>query len=316
MGLVFTSLLLRALGQHFYASEATGLIKTRQPNFNPKGAHIMKILTAMLLMLSAATANAQKPFVLGEIRELQSVILKETRTLNIYLPEGYKAADTAKYPVIYLLDGSADEDFIHIAGLVQFNSFPWVGHLPPSIVVGIANVSRQRDFTFPTSVKKDKELVKQSGGSEAFISFIEKELQPFIGHTFRTAPSKTIIGESLGGLLATEILFTKPGLFDKYIIVSPSLWWDGGSLLRRTPMIPADSSGRKTDIYIAVGKEGLTPSEPPRVMEVDANLLADKLRAAKRKNQRILFDYLPGEDHATIMHQAVMNAFKLLHTAR
>ena len=32
------------------------------------------------------------------------------------------------------------------------------------------------------------------------------------------------------------------------------------------------------DIYIGVGKEGLAPTKIPRVMEVDANVLADKIK--------------------------------------
>ena len=67
--------------------------------------------------------SKSKPFVLGVIDEIQSSELSEKRLLNIYLPEGYNEKDTIKYPVIYLLDGSADEDFIHIVGLVQFNNF-------------------------------------------------------------------------------------------------------------------------------------------------------------------------------------------------
>ena len=97
--------------------------------------------------------NNSRPFVLGVIEEIQSSALKEKRILNIYLPEGYDQNDSAKYPVIYLLDGSAHEDFIHIAGLVQFNSFEWINQVPKSIVVGIATVDRRRDFTFPTSVE-------------------------------------------------------------------------------------------------------------------------------------------------------------------
>ncbi len=62
--------------------------------------------------------------------------LGENRILNIYLPEGYKQEDTTKYPVIYLFDGSADEDFIHIVGIVQFNNFEWINRVPKSIVVG------------------------------------------------------------------------------------------------------------------------------------------------------------------------------------
>ena len=41
--------------------------------------------------------------------------------------------------------------------------------------------------------------------------------------------------------------------------------------------------------------------------------LADKLRGTKSKNVNVFFDYLPLENHATIMHQAIMNAFKFLY---
>src|SRR5437868_3820441 len=72
-----------------------------------------------------------KPFVLGVITELESTELKEKRILNIYLPEGYN--DTTSYAVVYLLDGAADEDFIHVTGLYQFNNFEWINGAPKSI---------------------------------------------------------------------------------------------------------------------------------------------------------------------------------------
>jgi predicted alpha/beta superfamily hydrolase len=254
-----------------------------------------------------------KPLVLGIIDEIQSIQLGEKRILNIYLPEGYNKNDTVTYPVAYLLDGSLDEDFIHVVGLFQFNSFSWINRVPKSIVVGIATVDRRRDFTFPTTIDADKKNYPTTGHSDKFIAFIEKELQPFIETKYKTNTSKTIIGESLGGLLATEILLKKPSLFNKYIIVSPSLWWDNGSLLKQSFDMLQDSLLPKTDIYVGVGKEGLTPTSIPRVMEVDANLLVEKIKATKNKSLNVYFDYLPQENHATIMHQAVFNALRMLY---
>jgi predicted alpha/beta superfamily hydrolase len=281
------------------------------------------IITVLLLTFystfvvgqNAATKKQEisKPFVLGETIELQSKLLNEKRTLNIYLPEGYNPKDSIKYPVIYLLDGSADEDFIHIVGLVQYNSFEWINIVPKSIVVGIATVDRRRDFTFPTTIEVDKKTYPTAGHSDKFISFLETELQPFIETKYKTTQTKTIIGQSLGGLLETEILLKKPTLFTKYIIISPSLWWDNGSLLNQNAEILNENFKQPTEIYIGVGKEGLTPTEIPRVMEVDANLLADKIKSTKSKSVNVLFDYLPQEDHSTIMHQAVLNAFKQLN---
>lgn len=279
-----------------------------------------RIVTILLLsfystLIVGQTIDTKKqksstPFILGQIIELQSKILSEKRILNIYLPEGYNPEDSLKYPVIYLLDGSSDEDFIHIVGLVQYNSFEWINQLPKSIVVGIATIDRRRDFTFPTTIQSDKKTYPTTGHSDNFISFIETELQPFIENKFKTTQPKTIIGQSFGGLLETEILFKKPLLFNKYIIISPSLWWDNGSLLKQNLELLNETFTQKIEIYIAVGKEGLTPTEIPRVMEVDANLLADKIKATKSKTINVLFDYLPQENHATIMHQAVINAFR------
>jgi len=281
----------------------------------------MKFILSLFLLTCAiapvvaqkntTTASASKPFVLGRIDELSSKILGEKRILNIYLPEGYNDKDTTRYPVIYLLDGSANEDFIHIAGLVQFNNFPWINQVPRSIVVGIANVDRRRDFTFPTTVEADRKSFPTTGGSAKFIDFMEQELQPYINNTFKTNSSLMLIGQSLGGLLATEILFRKPGLFSQYVIVSPSLWWNNGSLLNEHPAVVGENFSQPTRIYIGVGKEGLTPGN--HVMEVDANLLAEKLQQAKNKSLSVYFDYLPAEDHATVTHQAVFNAFRLLY---
>lgn len=277
----------------------------------------LKLSLIVVLLAFTTIAHAQQkttddkttPIELGTSHQIFSKVLNEQRTLNIYLPASYKAGDTTHYPVIYLLDGGLDEDFIHIVGLVQFNTFEWVARVPECIVVGIANTDRKRDMTFPTAIKGDKEKWPTTGGSAKFIACIEQEIIPYVNQHFRTNNSRTLIGESLGGLFATQVLFTKPQLFNRYIIISPSLWWNNGSLLKQTPA----AITAKTTVFIGVGKEGLAPTEEPHVMEVDANVLKDKLEQLKAKDLELYFDYLPEETHATIGHQAVLNAFKRIY---
>ncbi|MCW3120634.1 MAG: hypothetical protein JWQ38_126 [Flavipsychrobacter sp.] len=264
------------------------------------------------LILLKGSANAQKtsllgkqaeiPFVLGKVNKIRSAILGEERTLNIYLPGDYNKDAVIKYPVIYLLDGSADEDFIHIVGLVQFLNMIQV--LPASIVVGIGNVDRRKDFTFPSTVADDRKLVPTSGGSAKFISFIEKELQPYIAKTYRTNGERTIIGQSLGGLLATEILLKRPGLFDRYIIVSPSLWWDNESLLIRSESLLSSHDYKGKIAYVSVGSEG-------EQMVGDANKLVDNLRNVS--GLKVIAAPLSEENHLTILHRSVYKAFEELN---
>ena len=255
----------------------------------------------------AQKIDHKKPFVIGEIVELQSEILNEKRTLNIYLPEGYHPDSAATYSVIYLLDGSADEDFIHIAGMVQFANFPWVELLPKSIVVGIANVDRKRDFTYPTSVKEIKEAFPTSGKSTNFINFLSKELQPFIDKNYKTNSTKLLIGQSLGGLVATEILFKQPELFSHYIIISPSLWWDDQTLLKVKPAFLKPDFQKELSIFVGVGNE-----DKYKVMETDARALFAILQKEKKENINTHFHFFENLNHGDILHLAVYQAFKIL----
>lgn len=242
---------------------------------------------------------SQSDFNIGKSIKIASTILGEPRDLNIYLPAGYSIDSLKTYPVIYLLDGSKDEDFIHIAGIVQFGSFPWINMIPESIIVGIGNVDRRRDFTYPSNNELDQNEFPTSGKSENFIQFLQKELQPFVDSTFRTGRDKTIIGQSLGGLLAAEILLKSPELFDHYIIVSPSLWWDNESLLNYQPI----NNPTEKSIYIAVGKEG-------EVMERTAKELYEKLNNEKAESTKLFFEFLEDKTHGDALHQAVYNAFE------
>lgn len=275
---------------------------------------VLVLLTFFLSVCGFAQTNGARPFVLGYTEEVYSQILGEKRLLNIYLPPEYDTTKT--YQVIYLLDGGADEDFIHVAGLVQYFSFPWIADMPSSILVGIANTNRKRDFTYPTTVKNDLKLVPVNGGSDKFMDFIEKELMPFTRTNYPVNDTATLIGQSLGGLLAAEILFERPQLFDRYIIVSPSLWWDDGSLLRRKPALLQESFKLPTDVYIGVGKEGSIYETNSHIMEEDAGHLAEMLKNSRSGNIKVYFDYMPAENHATAGHPAIFNAFRLLYGFR
>jgi len=170
---------------------------------------------------------------------------------------------------------------------------------PECIVVGIANVDRIRDFSFPTNNEEDQEKYPTSGGSEAFISFLATEVIPTIEKKYQVGAPSTLIGQSMGGQVATEILFKSPDLFDNYIIVSPSLWWDDKSLLDAKP---EPLKGNKK-IYITVGKED-------KIMVEAANELYQKVKEYKNEDSRVFYRYEGDFDHGNILHQAAYTALK------
>ncbi|MCD0457221.1 alpha/beta hydrolase [Chryseobacterium sp. LC2016-27] len=241
----------------------------------------------------AQTKNV-KPLTIGEIRTIKSKILNEDRVLNIYLPQNFDK--TRSYPIIYLLDGSMNEDFIHVTGLIQF--FSQMYSMPETIVVGIANIDRKKDFTFHTDLKDLQKDYPTTGHSDKFISFLEKELKPYVESQFKTT-DKYLFGQSLGGLLATEILLKKPEMFNNYFIISPSLWWDDQSLLKQAPQLLAKIPDTKKFVYVSVGK-----GEHP-VMVKDAEAFYDVLKKSNKKNWTVEYKMMETDNHATILHRSL-----------
>jgi predicted alpha/beta superfamily hydrolase len=260
---------------------------------------IKKILIACSVLfafkfVTLAQTEIVKPLTIGEIRTVKSKILNEDRILNVYLPSGFDK--TKSYPVIYLLDGSMNEDFIHVSGLVQFFNLMYA--MPETIVVGIANVDRKRDFTFHTDLKDLQKEYPTTGHSEKFINFLEKEVKPLIEGNYKTT-DKYLFGQSLGGLMATEILLKKPEMFDNYFIISPSLWWDDESLLKQAKELLSKSPDTKKFVYISVGK-----GEHP-VMIKDAESLYDIVKNYNKKNWKVEYKMMEGDNHATILHRTL-----------
>lgn len=255
-----------------------------------------------LFLFSMVFGQEEKPLEIGRKLSFYSTYLNEERTLNIYLPEDY--SDSLTYPCIYVLDGSMNEDFLHIVGLTQF--FNLMFGMPKTIVIGIENVDRKRDFTFRTELESLKEHFPTAGHSEAFINFLHYEVQPYIEDNYGNQQEKYLIGQSLGGLLATEILIKEPQLFSHYIIVSPSLWWNNESLLKSAKSTLKEQSTKPKYVFVGVGnKEG-------KIMESEARKLSAVLKKTNSENEVIEFRKMKKQNHATVLHLAVYEAFLTL----
>jgi predicted alpha/beta superfamily hydrolase len=116
---------------------------------------------------------------------------------------------------------------------------------------------------------------------------------------YKTNGNSTLIGQSLGGLLASEILYKYPDMFNNYAIISPSLWWDDESLLQSEPKAYTSEKS----IYIGVGKEG-------EVMERVAKELHQKLENVSTDNTKLYFQYFEKQDHGDVLHLAIYDCFE------
>lgn len=218
------------------------------------------ILAILALAFSASIyAQPDNTLALGTIDSIQSNILHENRKLWVYVPNRGSRANALfseqRYPVVYLLDGNAH--FYSVAGMIQ-NLSQVNGNTvcPEMIVVGIPNTIRERDLT-PTKAGDDPFLaeisrLRTTGGGENFISFIEKELIPYIDSNYPTQPYKMLIGHSFGGLAVMNTLLNHTKLFNSYIAIDPSMWWDNMHFLKSTKQGFREKDFDGTTLYLAV----------------------------------------------------------------
>lgn len=271
----------------------------------------MRGSTAALAVLAwgwAATAAATppaeegRPVTIARSFGLRSEVLKQERRVTVYLPAGY-ARGEGTYPVLYLLDGGEHEDFVHVAGLASLGELN--GTTREMIVVGVENVDRKHDLTPPSNDPRDRRDLPTHGGSAEFRSFLARELKPWVEGRYRTSGEDALMGESLAGLFVVETFLKQPQLFDRYVAVSPSLWWDAGALAREAPARLAAGGFEGRALYLSIADEG-------GGMQEGVDALVTALRTAAPKGLDWRYEPLPDERHHSIYHPAALKALRAL----
>ena len=262
---------------------------------------------SMILASAAALAGATawrsapapegRPVVLGQSYVIPSVMLRAQRRLNVFLPASYGEGQ-ARYPVLYLLDGGEQEDFLHIASLAQISGA--YGVTREFIVVGIeSGPERRRHMTFPSTEPDDVKAIPTNGGSEVFRGFVNIEVRAWVEKTFRVTDERVLMGESLAGLFTIETLLRQPDAFSAYIAVDPSLWWNKGSLPRDRSLPGWKALSPRRRVFVAMSNQG--PAS-------DAAHLTEGMTEAA--------DYtywpMPEQTHAGVYHPAAVDALRVI----
>jgi predicted alpha/beta superfamily hydrolase len=275
------------------------------------------LCVACVSIMSVALAAEQDIAPPAPVRvELHSKVLNEDRVVWVRTPRDY-AEGSGVYPVLYLTDG--DGHINEIGSTIDFLAAN--DRAPEMIVVGIANIDRTHDLT-PTHLDQVEGVstsLKTSGGGDAFLKFIESELVPQIEKKYRTAPFRVLAGHSFGGLFAVHALFIRPDAFNAYIAVSPSLWWDERSEIRRAEaFLGKRKAPLKVTLFFSGAAEGpkmradyeklrqvLMTANPPQDFEWGSILLEDEdhgstvLRAHYAALRKVFAEYPVPYDTAT-----------------
>ena len=262
---------------------------------------------------------------------ITSKIMGKDYQLYISFPRGYSTKDTIQYPVLYVLDG--------------WNQFPTIKsiretmdidkELEDVIIVGVSSgleliswgANRNYDYTPSQDSIHDRELEKEaaktynldynmvkgqlkSGGAEKFLQCITTEIIPYIETNYKTTNDRGISGNSLGGLFTAWCFLNTKGVFSRFGINSPSLWWNNNEVLtqaesffntNKTLDIPF------TKVFISVGEK-----EPPIMtsgMEKYSLLLENKAY----KNVSVTTYQFSGETHNSVVKPNLKRTISVLY---
>lgn len=272
---------------------------------------VLLFALSLLVNLSFAQGKVDKGnIVIGKIDSVESKILGEERKIWVHVPDG-AVNSKDRYAVAYVLDG--DGHFSSVVGMIQqMSTINGNKMCPKMIVVGILNTDRTRDLT-PTHIDADPPMMdsissKTSGGGENFIAFMEKELMPYIEAKYPTAPYKMLIGHSFGGLAVIQTFTHHTDLFNSYICIDPSMWWDKEKLLKQTQQVLAEKKFEGKSLYLGIAN---TIDESMDIKKVEKDTSNDSkhirsvlaLQAAFEKNKqnglKYRGKYYPDDTHGS-----------------
>ncbi|WP_428375002.1 alpha/beta hydrolase [Lichenicoccus sp.] len=229
------------------------------------GACLALVVGYIVMPLNAHAAQAVSwaPF---DLPKLQQTTLRSAAgaPYRIVVATPASKPPAAGYPVIYVVDGNAWTGLV--SEIIRTNLETGIqSRVEPAVVVGIGYPvaeafdlkRRSLDFTSAaTPGHPDPDVLPgPNGGDVTLMNFIDNTVKPVIEARFPVDRTRqTLIGHSLGGLFTLEALFARPGSFQTYVALSPSIWWNNRTPLRQAQDFLA-KGGRpaKLRVFLSVG---------------------------------------------------------------
>lgn len=256
--------------------------------------------------------NTQVTLANTDVQEITSQFNNQKYQIKISYPKSYFTNKSKKYPVLYVID--AETNFGGISYIVQRLIKDKL--IPEILVVGIAYNTDYKNFyklrSRDLTPVEDKELrmgnktVDPTGGAPKFSDFLEFELFPFIEKKYRIIKEdRAIYGHSYGGLYGSYALLDKPHLFNRYILLGPSLWFKDKLLVNKV------SNGnpifsKETNLYMGSGELDL------RINDYQEEFV-EILKGKNISNLSIESEVVKNETHRTIFGVGFTNGLRFIY---
>ncbi len=242
----------------------------------------MKKLAFLILLLFSYSLIAQN-ISIGKRDILYSTILQQDRELSIYLPPSYNTAVNQKYPVLYILDG--DYNFQYVAGILELQGA--ISEVIPEMI--LVAISGKGTNEYRKNCKPNIIGVEDSGNAEEMASFIEKELIPYVNKNYKAADYKILGGHSVGGIFVINTAINHPNLFNNYIAISPALWWGKNAMDDVMQNTWGKTKSTTASLYVSLANEqGMGVTE--FIKKVPENIM----------DKNVKFHQFPSEIHNSV----------------
>jgi predicted alpha/beta superfamily hydrolase len=247
-----------------------------------------------------------------ELHIVSSEIVGDQFRICVALPKNY--ADTTKrYPVVYLLDANIFFGLMtDTARLLQF------GHeIPELILVGIGYPDddqhltlRNRDYG-PTPY----DMPEIAGGAEHFLAFLQQELQSYLEEQYRIdSEDRVLVGDSTSGLFALYTLFHQPEAFRRYIIGSPSIYWDDAVTFEYEARYAARHTDLPATVFLSVG--ALEAIFEPGFAAMVSNVakLTETLTSREYPSLNLISHIFDNETHLSVIPATMSRGLRAVFT--
>ncbi|MYZ46780.1 alpha/beta hydrolase [Propylenella binzhouense] len=278
----------------------------------------------------------------AEALDIRSSVSGAVFRIRIWSPPG--DAPATGRPALYAFDAAECFDLLvgHAARIAGAGGAGTV--LPLVVAVGYPDGARRLDrriydLTPPRAVyrlpdRPNGEPWPPLGGGDELLDTIERDVKPLVAARRPIAQGRdTLFGHSLGGLLTLHALLSRPDAFRAYVASSPSLWFDGGSLVAAFARFlrEARPPAEPVPLRLTVGSEEETVMERDVRRGMDREVrrawvegnrmignardLARLIRSGGTAHVRLDYEELAGLDHITVLPAAASAALRVAAAA-
>ncbi|PYR73523.1 MAG: hypothetical protein DMF87_25645 [Acidobacteria bacterium] len=279
----------------------------------------------------AACRASPPPAFLPDITShvMTSQASKRAYQISVALPDGY-SADHAPYPVLYAAD--ANSEFGTVVETARALSFS--KQIPDLVIVGIGYARSGQGFRASGPLRSidltptedsawatafAKESIDQgvpppegTGGAAAFLAFIRDELAASIERSYNVSRDRAWFGHSFGGLFGVYLLFNGSDVFHRFIIGSPSLWWDKRAMLKAEDARAASGKPLNARVFLSVGvlEQQMAPTYP---MVTDLQAFVEQLQQHRYSGLELETKIFEDENHLSVVPATVSRGLRFIY---